>query len=76
MPSKPCVLTWKGRRRFIIVQRGEHDELIDILLMGWCEVTGNQHHQLSDSNWSGVYVFMGSVQLTFFSWLGGSISAT
>ena len=26
-------------------------------------ITGSQHHQPSGSNWSGVYVFVGSIQL-------------
>ena len=32
------------------------------------EATGNQHHQPSGSNWSGVYVLVGSIELTSSTW--------
>ena len=34
------------------------------------KVIGSQHHQLSGSNWSGVYVVVGNIQLTSSIWQG------
>ena len=32
------------------------------------KVIGSQHHQLSGSNWSGIYVVVGNIQLTSSTW--------
>jgi len=51
---------------------------VDILLIGWCEISGSQHPPPSASNFSGVSVLVGSLlSLTFnFSHLVGvSVSA-
>ena len=37
------------------------------------EVTGSKHHQPSGSNRAGVYVLVGSMQLTSYAWWGISI---
>ena len=50
-----------------MVQRGR-DQLVDILLIGCGEVSGNQRHQPSGSNRSGVYLLVGSIQLTSSTW--------
>ena len=39
------------------------------LLVGG-EVIRRQHHQPSGSNWSGVYMLVGSIQLTSPTWWG------
>ena len=53
-----------------MVQRGgKPDQLLDILLIGG-EASGSQHHQSSISNWSGVCVLVGSMQLTSPTWWG------
>ena len=54
-----------------MVQRGR-DQLMDILLNG--EVSRSQRHQLSGSNWSGVYVLVGSIPplIANFSHLEGA----
>ena len=60
-----------------MVQRG-HGQLVDILLIGWCEISGSQHPLPSGSNLSGVFVLVDSLpSLTFnFSHLVGvSVSA-
>ena len=40
------------------------DQLMDILLIGGGKVIETEHHQPSASNWSGVYLLVGSIQLT------------
>ena len=60
-----------------MVQRG-HGQLVDILLIGWCEISGSQHPLPSGSNLSGVFALVDSLpSLTFnFSHLVGvSVSA-
>ena len=60
------------RQRFINIGRGRRlrcvcDQLVDILLIGWW--WGNWESASSPS-WSGVYVLVGSTQLTPPTWWG------
>ena len=53
-PPKRCPsLEWVVS--FVMVQRGGHDKLMDILLIGWWWESGSQQHQSSGFNQSGVY---------------------
>ena len=64
MPSKPSVPTWETivRSFTVIVQRGQVSLWTFFSLVG-VEVSGSRHHQLSGSNWSGIYMFVGSIPL-------------
>ena len=42
----------------MMVQRGQ-DQLEDILRWVGGEVSRSQHHQPSDSNWSGIHMLVG-----------------
>ena len=50
-------------------EQGTVSSWMFFLLVGG-EVTKSQHHQPSGSNWFGVYVLAGSMQLTFSTWWG------
>ena len=69
MPSRLCGHPGESSEESSSIQRVGYDQLMAILLVGG-EVIGSQHHQPSDSSWSGVYVLMGSIKLTSFTWRG------
>lgn len=65
--SKLCGLNLERvvRSLIVIIQRG-WDQIVDVLRISrWLggEVCGSQYHQTSGSNWPGVFVLGGSLQL-------------
>ena len=62
MSSKLCLNLEAIVKSFItMVHRGGHDQLMDILLIGWWWGNWESASLSSDSNWSGVYLLVGSM---------------
>ena len=65
-------------RNFLEMAQRGHDQLVDILLIGWGVISGSQHPPPSASNFAGVSVLVGSLlslTLNFSHLVGVSVSA-
>ena len=57
-PQTLCPIPEKIVRSFLLIVQGGHDQWWTFLSWVGGEVTGNQHHQPSGSNWSGIYMLV------------------
>ena len=67
LPSKQCVLTWRGQWGVLQLKEG----VISWGILFWStggEVSGREHHQPSGFNQSGVSMLVGTILLTSTWW--------